>query len=130
MSQVIRKVDGNQECADCGAADPDWASLTFGITLCIECSGIHRQMGVHISKVRLELIPFHIARISSPFLPPACESLLPTLNARPPMCCLLQVRSLTLDVRVWEPSVMQVSRQGLLVLLLGLHEICRGMRQT
>lgn len=36
----------------CRAADPDWASLNLGILLCIECSGVHRQLGVHVSKVR------------------------------------------------------------------------------
>ena len=31
---------------------PDWASINLGITVCIECSGVHRNMGVHFSKVR------------------------------------------------------------------------------
>eukprot|EP01116_Phalansterium_solitarium_P022097 TRINITY_DN7174_c0_g1_i1.p1 TRINITY_DN7174_c0_g1~~TRINITY_DN7174_c0_g1_i1.p1 ORF type:complete len:983 (+),score=400.08 TRINITY_DN7174_c0_g1_i1:161-3109(+) len=39
-------------CADCGAAEHEWASINHGVTLCIECSGIHRALGVHISKVR------------------------------------------------------------------------------
>jgi Arf-GAP/coiled-coil/ANK repeat/PH domain-containing protein len=34
------------------ASDPDWASINLGILLCIECSGVHRQVGVHVSKVR------------------------------------------------------------------------------
>lgn len=33
-------------------ADPDWASLNIGVLMCIECSGIHRNLGSHISKVR------------------------------------------------------------------------------
>lgn len=49
MVQEIMK--RNLYCADCGAANPDWASLNIGVTLCIECSGIHRSMGVHVSKV-------------------------------------------------------------------------------
>jgi hypothetical protein len=48
----LRAVPGNHVCADCGATEPDWASLNLGILLCIECSGVHRQLGVHISKVR------------------------------------------------------------------------------
>lgn len=43
---------GNDKCADCGARKPKWASINLGIMLCIECSGIHRSLGVHISKVR------------------------------------------------------------------------------
>ncbi|GAV60185.1 PH domain-containing protein/ArfGap domain-containing protein/BAR domain-containing protein/Ank_2 domain-containing protein [Cephalotus follicularis] len=63
---VLRRVCGNELCADCGQPEPDWASLNLGILICIECSGVHRNLGVHISKVR----------------------------------------SLTLDVKVWEQSVL------------------------
>lgn len=65
---VLRRVPGNEVCADCSSPEPDWASLNLGILLCIECSGVHRNLGVHISKVR----------------------------------------SLTLDVKVWEPSVINL----------------------
>lgn len=49
---VLQRVPGNIECADCGAQDPDWASLNLGILLCIECSGVHRNLSVQISKVK------------------------------------------------------------------------------
>ncbi|KAB2599190.1 ADP-ribosylation factor GTPase-activating protein AGD3-like [Pyrus ussuriensis x Pyrus communis] len=65
---MLRRVCGNDKCADCGAPEPDWASLNLGVLVCIECSGVHRNLGVHISKVR----------------------------------------SLTLDVKVWEPSVINL----------------------
>lgn len=42
----------NNTCADCGCVSPDWASINLCILICIECSGVHRNMGSHISKVR------------------------------------------------------------------------------
>ncbi|XP_074819423.1 arf-GAP with coiled-coil, ANK repeat and PH domain-containing protein 2 isoform X3 [Natator depressus] len=50
--QRVQCIGGNITCCDCGLADPRWASINLGITLCIECSGIHRSLGVHFSKVR------------------------------------------------------------------------------
>ncbi|CAM9329757.1 unnamed protein product, partial [Lampetra planeri] len=50
--QSIRNVRGNSFCVDCDAANPDWASLNLGALMCIECSGIHRNLGTHLSRVR------------------------------------------------------------------------------
>ncbi|XP_015160703.1 ADP-ribosylation factor GTPase-activating protein AGD2-like isoform X1 [Solanum tuberosum] len=66
----MREVPGNDKCYTCGASEPDWASLNLGILICIECSGIHWNLGVHISKVR----------------------------------------SILLDVRVWEPTILDLFR--------------------
>lgn len=70
VSTILREIPGNDLCAECGASEPDWASLNLGILLCIECSGVHRNLGVHISKVR----------------------------------------SIKFDVKVWEPSVLDLFR--------------------
>merc|ERR1719361_2755851 len=51
-AEQILVIPGNEVCADCGARDPQWASINWGVVLCIECGGIHRSLGVHISKVR------------------------------------------------------------------------------
>ncbi|XP_022548271.2 ADP-ribosylation factor GTPase-activating protein AGD2 isoform X2 [Brassica napus] len=67
---TLRGIPGNDECAECNAPDPDWASLNLGVLMCIECSGVHRNLGVHISKVR----------------------------------------SVTLDVKVWEPTILDLFR--------------------
>ncbi|KAK9052640.1 hypothetical protein SSX86_029270 [Deinandra increscens subsp. villosa] len=68
VSSILLEIPGNDLCAECSAPEPDWASLNLGILMCIECSGVHRNLGVHISKVR----------------------------------------SINLDVKVWEPSVMEL----------------------
>ena len=44
--------NGNGYCADCAAANPMWASISFGVTICLQCAGTHRSIGVHISFVR------------------------------------------------------------------------------
>ncbi|KAG5581335.1 hypothetical protein H5410_051962 [Solanum commersonii] len=65
VSKILREVPGNDKCSDCGASELDWASLNLGILICIECSGIHRNLGV---------------------------------------------RSITLDVRVWESTIFDLFR--------------------
>ncbi|XP_008394866.1 arf-GAP with SH3 domain, ANK repeat and PH domain-containing protein 1 isoform X1 [Poecilia reticulata] len=48
----VLRMPGNEICCDCGAAEPKWLSTNLGILTCIECSGIHREMGVHISRIQ------------------------------------------------------------------------------
>nr|XP_033780994.1 arf-GAP with coiled-coil, ANK repeat and PH domain-containing protein 1 [Geotrypetes seraphini] len=50
--EQVQRIPGNAQCCDCKEPAPEWASINLGITLCIECSGIHRSLGVHFSKVR------------------------------------------------------------------------------
>ncbi|KAF7660226.1 hypothetical protein LDENG_00286280 [Lucifuga dentata] len=52
LLQRVQNLPGNDLCCDCGQAAPCWASINLGVLLCIECSGIHRSLGVHCSKVR------------------------------------------------------------------------------
>jgi Arf-GAP/SH3 domain/ANK repeat/PH domain-containing protein len=48
----VKKLDGNSICCDCSAPDPEWLVTNLGILTCIECCGIHRELGVHISKTQ------------------------------------------------------------------------------
>ncbi|XP_066247330.1 arfGAP with SH3 domain, ANK repeat and PH domain-containing protein isoform X2 [Euwallacea similis] len=51
--KYIQKIPGNDACCDCNSQnDATWLSTNFGIIVCIECSGIHRDLGVHISRIQ------------------------------------------------------------------------------
>jgi len=50
--RLLYSIAGNTRCVDCGVSNPQWATLSFGALLCIDCSGRHRQLGVQVSVVR------------------------------------------------------------------------------
>lgn len=69
ITRLRSEVRGNNLCVDCESPNPDWASLNLGVLVCIECSGIHRNLGSHISRVRSldldEWPPGHLAVMTS-----------------------------------------------------------------
>lgn len=50
--QELLREEENKYCADCEQKAPRWASWNLGVFLCIRCAGLHRNLGVHISKVK------------------------------------------------------------------------------
>ena len=72
---------GNRRCAECNAKRPAWASINLGIFVCWRCSGMHRQLGTHVSKVTDN-------RVCDPCVASACSAYL--------VACA-QVKSSSLD---------------------------------
>jgi len=49
---ILNDLPGNKRCVDCNCVGPQWATVTYGALLCIECSGRHRRLGVKVSYVK------------------------------------------------------------------------------
>ena len=62
INKLLKKPE-NKYCADCKNAPPTWASINLGVLICMNCSGCHRELGAHISKIKsinLDLWPLDV----------------------------------------------------------------------
>lgn len=49
---ILLEMEGNSRCLDCGAKNPEWAAVSYGAMVCLQCAGSHRSLGVTVSTVR------------------------------------------------------------------------------
>ena len=65
--KLMRSIPGNDRCVDCGSHHPDWASLSYGALICMNCSARHRSLGVQVRQPnRSPSMPFTSAQLTYP----------------------------------------------------------------
>ena len=56
--RLVRSLPGNSRCVDCEEMNPEWASVSYGVLLCLRCSGRHRGLGVNVSQSLFEMLQY------------------------------------------------------------------------
>ncbi|KAM4044138.1 arf-GAP with SH3 domain, ANK repeat and PH domain-containing protein 3-like isoform 2-T2 [Anomaloglossus baeobatrachus] len=126
----IRSLPGNQLCCDCGAPEPSWVSTNLGILICIECSGIHRDLGVRYSRVQsltLDLLSTSelliAVSVGNNKFNDVFEILVPTPSPKPKPSSDMVSRKDYITAKYVEHSFVDRERRNA---LLGIREAIQG----